>query len=100
MSEEPGRLFDFLKRRRITYNLAANQPAVQDMLIDLAVFCRANSSTVALDKDGKVDRDLSLILEGRREVWLRIANHLNLTTKQLYALYTGQQFNPGEELNG
>jgi hypothetical protein len=36
------------------------------------------------------------VLEGRREVWLRITRHLNLTTEQLYAIYTGHNFNPHE----
>jgi hypothetical protein len=31
------------------------------------------------------------VLEGRREVWLRIQQHLNLTTEQLFQLYGGQR---------
>lgn len=52
------------------------------VLADLAVFCRANETCAAPG-----DRDRSLLLEGRREVWLRIQQHLNLTPEQLYALY-------------
>ena len=29
------------------------------------------------------------MLEGRREVWLRIQNHLNLTQSELWALHSG-----------
>jgi len=29
-------------------------------------------------------------LDGRREVWLRIAHHLNLPEAQLWALYDGR----------
>ena len=96
ISEEAGRTFDFLRRRKQNYQLACNQPATQEMLIDLAAFCRANEPCIEIDNQGRVDRDRSLMLEGRREVWLRIMQHCNLTSQQLYSLYTGQQFNPGE----
>lgn len=95
ITEEAGRIFDFLKRRKVNYQLAVAQPAMQEMMIDLAKFCRANDTCVALDKNGSVDEAMTKILEGRREVWLRIQQHLNLTTQQLYQLYTGRQFNPG-----
>ena len=97
LTERDGRWFDFFKRRGVTYKLAANQPAFQDMLIDLAVFCRANETCIVKDAQGKVDKDQTLILEGRREVWLRIQNHTKLNAQQLFSLYTGRQFNPGEE---
>ena len=102
IAETAARAFDFIRRRKINYQLAAaanldpSQPATQEVLIDLAKFCRANETCVDLDKDGRVDKDMTLILEGRREVWCRIQNHLKLTPSQLYALYTGRQFNPGE----
>lgn len=92
ISEEAGRLFDFFKRRKTNYQLACNQPATQEMLIDLAQFCRANETCVVLDSSGRVDDAFTKILEGRREVWLRIEQHLNLTPSQLYLLYTGKQF--------
>lgn len=100
MEEHEGRrwrLFDFVKRRGTDYKLSANQPSVQAMLIDLAVFCRANETCVVKDNTGRVDNDMTKILEGRREVWLRIQAHMNLNANQLFALLTGQQFNPGEE---
>ena len=97
ISEDEGRWFDFFKRRKINYQLAANQPAMQELLIDLAVFCRANETCVVKDMHGKVDMDRTMMLEGRREVWLRIQEHLNLNIQQLYSLYTGRQFNPGDE---
>ena len=102
---EGFRLFEFIKRRRAAYKMARDaqfelaQPATQNMLIDLADFCRASESCVALDANGKVDVERSLILEGRREVWLRMQNHFNLTTKQLYRLSTGEQFQVGEDDN-
>lgn len=52
------------------------------MLKDLALFCRAHESTFHAHQgmQGKLD--------GRREVWLRIAHHLKLTPEQLWELYT------------
>ena len=97
LSEDAGRLFDFLKRRKVNYQLACSQPAMQELLIDLARFCHAGETCVMLDKNGKVDETLTHMREGRREVWLRIQQHLNLNTQQLYLLFTGKQFNPGEE---
>lgn len=51
------------------------------VLEDLATFCRANESTYAQDPR-LADR-----LDGRREVWLRIQQHLQLTDEQLWSLY-------------
>jgi hypothetical protein len=48
---------------------------------DLADFCRANEST--FDADPR----MHAVLEGRREVWLRIQNTINLTVAQQFALY-------------
>lgn len=79
---------DFLHRRKISYQLAFTSPAGQDVLIDLAKFCRANAS--CFDPDPR----LHAVLEGRREVFLRITQHLNLTTDQLVSLYSGKQYNP------
>jgi len=51
------------------------------VLEDLAEFCRAHSSTY--DPDPRLaDR-----LDGRREVWLRLQQHLQLTDQQLWSLY-------------
>lgn len=80
--------WDFLRRRKIDYQLAFKSPAGQAVLIDLARFCRADDTCF------HEDPRLHAVLEGRREVWLRIQKHLNLTTDQLYAVYAGQQFNP------
>lgn len=81
--------FDFLRRRKINYQLALTSPAGQEVLRDLAKFCRADESAATPG-----NHDLTMVLVGRREVWLRIQKHLNLTPDQLYALYTGHNFNP------
>lgn len=53
------------------------------VLQDLAQFCRATQSTF------NPDQRLNDVLIGRHEVWLRIQNHLNLTTEELYRLHGG-----------
>lgn len=74
----------FLSDRAKAYLLtfSVSQPENVYVLEDLARFCRANESCVIPG-----DRDRTLILEGRREVWLRIQQHLHLTPEQLFALY-------------
>ena len=44
------------------------------------------------------DHDKTLLLEGRREVWIRIQQHMRLNQEQLFALYAGQHYvdNQGE----
>lgn len=96
LEEQVKHTFDFLKRRKTNYQLALTSPAGQAVLIDLAKFCRANAT--CFDADPRVNA----ALEGRREVWLRIQQHLNLTPEQLVALYGGAQFVPlsGDDQDG
>lgn len=70
--------------RMMVRAMGVQQPASVDVLIDLARFCRANETTFV-----PKDRDAALVLAGRREVFLRIQQHLNLTNDQLFALYSG-----------
>lgn len=63
---------------------AAYQAIPPDALIDLAEFCRANESCF------HEDPRIHAALEGRREVWLRIQEHIHLTPAQLMALRHGQ----------
>ena len=86
--ESAGKLFDFLKRRRLAYQLTFRRDnyAAQEVLIDLARFCRANETTF------HADPRISAVLQGRHEVWLRLINHLHLSSEQLFALYNGNQF--------
>jgi len=55
-------------------------------LDDLAEFCRADRSCVIFGKDGRVDTHATAVAEGRREVFLRIQQTLNLTDAQLLKL--------------
>lgn len=71
--------------RQRAYLLAFNkdEAAGAAVLADLAVFCRADETCVVPG-----DRDRTYVLEGRREVYLRIQDHLRLTTEQLVEKYT------------
>ena len=70
-----------VRDRRTQYVQTFTTAAGKDVLADLARFCRAAESTFHED-----DR-IAAKLDGRREVWLRIAEHLNLSPEQLYDLY-------------
>lgn len=55
-------------------------PDASIVLADLARFCRATESTF------KADDRLHAVLEGRREVWLRIQKYINMTQDELFEL--------------
>jgi hypothetical protein len=76
------RVFRHLSRRRAAYRHVFNHPEAETVLADLARFCRAAHA----HDPGHLER-----LEGRREVWLRIQQHLNLTDQQLFELVTTNQ---------
>lgn len=82
------RTIEYLRGRKRAYQLAFTSPAGLEVLADLAKFCRAGQTT--FHEDPRVHA----ALEGRREVFLRITEHLHLTTEQLYALYSGKPFDP------
>jgi hypothetical protein len=69
--------------RQRAYQLALKDAAGAAVLADLAVFCRADETCVVPG-----DRDRTYVLEGRREVYLRIQDHLRLTPEDLVEKYT------------
>lgn len=71
----------FVAERRTDYVRVFNTPHGEKVLADLAKFCRANESTF------HPDARVHAALEGRREVWLRIRAHMDLTDQQLWALF-------------
>jgi hypothetical protein len=79
----PEKLTEILNDRQRAYMLAFKEDAGKAVLTDLATFCRANETCVVPG-----DRDLTYVLEGRREVWLRIKAHLDLTEEQLVEHFT------------
>lgn len=65
--------------------------AAQIVLTDLKKFCRATSSTTVVSPVSRaVDPIASAHLEGRREVWLRITQHLDISDADLYGLLKDQ----------
>lgn len=73
---------EILADRQRAYMLLFKTPAGEAILADLAVFCRANETCVVPG-----DRDRTYVLEGRREVFLRIKDHLDLAIDQLTERY-------------
>jgi len=73
-----------LDGRRHAYLQVFNGPLAEVVLKDLAWFCRAHETTFHEDARAHA------VAEGRREVWLRIAKHLNLSPKKLWEFYQGK----------
>ena len=73
MTEEE---LDFLTERKRAYQLAFSSPAGEAVMRDMVRYCRAKSTTGG-----------DTLLEGRRQVYLRIQQHLELEEAQLYKLY-------------
>ena len=101
LGEEVRKAVDFLKLRKTNYQLAFGLPRIvaglrrayravlggpagQAVLRDLEKFCRANETCFHADPRQHA------VLEGRREVWLRIQAHLNLGPEDLFQLFSGR----------
>lgn len=74
---------EFLSTRGQSYRKTFSGIYGERVLDDLAGFCRADTSTF------HTDPRIEGVLQGRREVWLRISKHLNLTPDELQ-----RHFNP------
>jgi hypothetical protein len=89
MSSNRSKIKDDLASRQQAYQqtfLPDNQ-AAKKVLYDLALFCRANASTF------NSDSRIHAVLEGRREVWLRIQKALELNPVEFLKLYLGKDEN-------
>ncbi len=64
------------------------------VLKDLAKFCRAHTSTF------HADPRIHAMLEGRREVWLKIQEYLELDMEEIYSLHKIVEIQPPRESNG
>ena len=71
---------ELIRRRKYAYSILLRTPEGQEIIQDLARFCRATTTTFHRDPH------IQAHLEGRREVFLRIQNQLHLTDEQLYKL--------------
>lgn len=82
------KLRHFFGRRQHAYRATFNGGLAHLVLEDLAKFCRANETTFHPDSRQHA------LLDGRREVWLRISQHLQLSEEELWSLYTGDAPDP------
>jgi len=67
----------FLVSRKRHYQGAFNGVDGEAVLTDLARFCRADESTF------HADARIEGVMQGRREVWLRIQKHMHMTPDEL-----------------
>ena len=79
-------LYELFWNKRKAYRAVFGSKDGMAVLADLRDFCRADSSCVVVGKDGKIDTHATVLAEGRREVWLRMTETLNLTDEQLARL--------------
>lgn len=63
-------------------------PFTETVLRDLAKFCRAHETTYS------PDARIHAVLEGRREVWLKIQEYLNFTVEEIYELHKIKEIVP------
>ena len=80
-----GKARSFLSTRAQSYRVTFDNVHGQRVLKDLARFCRAHQTTV------HADERMTYVLEGRREVWLRIQQHLQLSDEELWQMLDGRQ---------
>lgn len=72
--------------RAVFWQGSTEERDVRAVLSDLREFCRADQSCVVVAKDGHIDTHATAIAEGRREVWLRLVQTLNLSDETLQRL--------------
>jgi hypothetical protein len=78
--KERERAFLFQRQKAYQTVFKKDSPIAQQVLSDLAQFCRASESTF------HPDARLHALAEGRREVFLRIMEHLELPSEALWEL--------------
>lgn len=73
---------NYLRNRQAAYQkVFAGNNDLKEVMEDLTRFCRGNSS--CFDPDARVHS----VFEGRREVYLRIKDHLELSFEELWLKY-------------
>lgn len=81
--EVAQKLKDFLMTRQQAYHQVFNPENIfaKRVLSDLARFCRANDTTF------NPDPRVHAVLEGRREVWLRIQQHMKMSPEEFWTKF-------------
>jgi len=84
--KQKSELYEFFHGLAIAYGRTLDEkgPFVQAILEDLEAFCCADTTTHTPTRS---DRDM-FILEGRRQVWLRLKHFRTLNAQQLLDKYT------------
>ena len=80
-NEQRARAVELLRVRKRNYQLVFAQPGSTEVLEDLQRFCRGKASC------WHPDPRIHAALEGRREVFLRIEQHLEHSPEELVDLY-------------
>lgn len=77
----------------VAYNrvFERNSPYAHEVLRDLAQFCRAHTTTFHQDPR------IHAMLEGRREVWLKIQEMLQLDIEEIYQIHKIREIEPTKE---
>lgn len=81
-----------IQGRAFAYNqvFSRENKFTSQVLSDLAKFCRAHDTTFSADPR------MHAVLEGRREVWLRIQEYLKLDLEEIYKLHKIKEPQIGE----
>ena len=82
MTPEEERQLEILRQRKAAYQQVFNTPIGAQVLLDLIPFMHAKRTTNVLG-----EKHMIWIYEGRRQVWLRIEDHLTRTPEELFKLY-------------
>ncbi len=77
------RWFNLRALYRHVFEREATPEAAGKLLADLKEFCRADVSCIVVGQDGHIDQYATAVAEGRREVYLRIREVLNLSDDAL-----------------
>lgn len=72
--------------RAVFWKESREQKHVSRLLDELKDFCRAETSCIVVAKDGHIDTHATAVAEGRREVYLKIMQILNLSDETLAKL--------------
>lgn len=81
-----NKIKDYVAKRQQAYQQVFNPDNLflKEVLDDLEKFCREYETTF------HPDQRVHALLEGRREVLLRIKRHMNMNTKDLIKYYTSK----------
>lgn len=82
MSNNPVKTKLLLRQRAYLLTFQKESQSVREVLEDLSRFCRATETT--FHEDPRVHA----VLEGRREVFLRIMDHIGMGSEELFEKYT------------